>query len=92
MLHEAVDAEAQFAEDLLAGGVAGLSLRDMREYLGYVADSRLERLGIPKAFNAKNPFAFMDLQDVQELTNFFERRVSAYQSAVEGEVAFTDDF
>jgi ribonucleoside-diphosphate reductase beta chain len=39
MLHEAVDAEAQFAEDLLAGGVAGLSLRDMRQYLGYVADS-----------------------------------------------------
>src|SRR3984893_3167783 len=36
MLHEAVDAEAQFAEDLLSGGVAGLSLRDMRQYLGYV--------------------------------------------------------
>jgi ribonucleoside-diphosphate reductase beta chain len=34
----------------------------------------------------------MDLQDVQELTNFFERRVSAYQSAVEGEVGFGEDF
>ena len=32
------------------------------------------------------------LQDVQELTNFFERRVSAYQVAVKGEVAFHDDF
>jgi len=92
MLHEAVDAEAQFAEDLLSGGVAGLSLRDMREYLGFVADSRLQRLGIAPAFNSKNPFAFMDLQDVQELTNFFERRVSAYQSAVEGEVGFGEDF
>ena len=91
MLKEAIDAEAQFAEDLLAGGVAGLSLRDMREYLSYVADSRLERLGIGKVFHAKNPFAFMDLQDVQELTNFFERRVSAYQSAVEGEVSFEDN-
>jgi ribonucleoside-diphosphate reductase beta chain len=28
----------------------------------------------------------MDLQDVQEVTNFFERRVSAYQVGVEGEV------
>jgi ribonucleoside-diphosphate reductase beta chain len=28
----------------------------------------------------------MDLQDVQELTNFFERRVSAYQVSVAGEV------
>ena len=92
MLREAVDAEAQFAEDLLAGGVAGLSLREMREYLGYVADARLKRLGIEPVFGTKNPFAFMELQDVQELTNFFERRVSAYQSAVEGEVAFSEEF
>ena len=92
MLREAVDAEAQFAEDLLAGGVAGLSLKEMREYLGYVADARLKRLGIEPVFRSKNPFAFMELQDVQELTNFFERRVSAYQSAVEGEVAFSEEF
>ena len=92
MLTEAVDAEAQFAEDLLSGGVAGLSLRDMRQYLGYVADARLHRLGIPPAFKTNNPFAFMDLQDVQELTNFFERRVSAYQIAVAGEVAFEEEF
>jgi len=92
MLHEAVNAETQFAEDLLSGGVAGLSLRDMRQYLGYVADSRLQRLGIPPAFHCTNPFSFMDLQDVQELTNFFERRVSAYQTGIAGEVAFHEDF
>ena len=92
MMREAVDAEAQFAEDLLSGGVAGLSVRDMRQYLGFVADARLHRLGIAPAFHAKNPFSFMDLQDVQELTNFFERRVSAYQTAVEGEVEFHKDF
>lgn len=92
MLREAVDAETQFAEDLLSGGVAGLSVRDMRQYLGYVADSRLQRLGIDPVFHARNPFSFMDLQDVQELTNFFERRVSAYQTAVAGEVAFHEDF
>jgi ribonucleoside-diphosphate reductase beta chain len=92
MLQEAVDAETQFAEDLLSGGVAGLSVRDMRQYLGYVADQRLQRLGIAPAFHSKNPFSFMDLQDVQELTNFFERRVSAYQTAVQGEAAFHEDF
>jgi ribonucleoside-diphosphate reductase beta chain len=92
MISEAVECETQFAEDLLSGGVAGLSLRDMREYLQYVADSRLQRLGMKAVFGSKNPFAFMELQDVQELTNFFERRVSAYQVAVEGEVAFHDDF
>jgi len=34
----------------------------------------------------------MDLQDVQELSNFFERRVSAYQIGVTGEVAFNESF
>lgn len=92
MMSEAIDAETQFADDLLSGGVAGLSTRDMRAYLGYVADGRLQRLGIEPHFKTKNPFSFMELQDVQELTNFFERRVSAYQTAVAGEVAFSDDF
>ena len=72
-------ARSQFAEDLLAGGVAGLSVEDMRQYLEYVADQRLAQLGMPPAYGSTNPFTFMELQDVQELANFFERRVSAYQ-------------
>ena len=91
-MREAVACELQFAEDLLSGGVAGLSVRDMRHYLEYVADSRVIRLGMKPIFAAKNPFGFMELQDVQEHTNFFERRVSGYQVAVAGEVAFHDDF
>jgi ribonucleoside-diphosphate reductase beta chain len=92
MMKEAVDCELQFAEDLLSGGVAGLSVREMRQYLEYVADSRVVRLGMKPIFGSRNPFAFMELQDVQELANFFERRVSAYQVAVAGEVAFHEDF
>lgn len=92
MLREAVDAEAQFAEDLLTGGVAGLTLSDMRAYLEHVADRRLTALGLEPEYGAKNPFAFMELQDVQELSNFFERRVSAYQVAVTGTVNFDEDF
>jgi ribonucleoside-diphosphate reductase beta chain len=34
----------------------------------------------------------MELQDVQELANFFERRVAAYQVGVTGEVSFNEDF
>ncbi len=92
MLKDAVDCEMAFAEDVLSLGVGGLSAKDMLEYLRYVADRRLEALGIAPVFGSKNPFGFMELQDVQELTNFFERRVSAYQVAVKGEVAFHDDF
>ena len=92
MMEEAVDCEAAFAEDTLSGGVAGLSLKDMREYLQYCADQRMAQLGMPKHFGSRNPFPFMDLQDVQELTNFFERRVSAYQVGVQGEVGFDHAF
>jgi len=92
MLAEAVECEAQFAADLLGQGVAGLSLADMRGYLEHVADRRLAQLGIDPLYGSRNPLAFMDLQDVQELSNFFERRVSAYQVGVTGEVAFDDDF
>ena len=61
-------------------------------YLEYVADRRLARLGLEPIYGSENPFAFMELQDVQELSNFFERRVSAYQVGVAGSVGFDDDF
>jgi ribonucleoside-diphosphate reductase beta chain len=86
MLDEAVACETQFAEDLLAGGVAGLSVATVRQYLEFCADQRLATLGLARRYGARNPFTFMDLQDVQEVTNFFERRVSAYQVGVTGEV------
>jgi ribonucleoside-diphosphate reductase beta chain len=92
MMTEAVDCEVAFAEDTLSGGVAGLSIKDMRQYLEYCADQRMAQLGMPKHFRARNPFPFMELQDVQELANFFERRVSAYQVGVEGEVGFDHAF
>lgn len=92
MMVEAVDAETAFAEDMLSEGVPGLSVTDTRRYLEYVADQRLVRLGLPRRFGSANPFSFMELQDVQELANFFERTVSAYQMGVEGSVAFDEDF
>ena len=92
MLEEAVECEYQFAEDLLGQGISGLSTVDTREYLQFVADQRLLQLGLEKRYNSKNPFGFMDLQDVQELTNFFERTVAAYQTGVSGDVAFDEEF
>lgn len=97
MLREAIEVEAGFADDVLSGGmlsngVVGLSPREMHQYLEYVADLRLGALGLAPEFGTRNPFPFMDLQDVQELTNFFERRVSAYQVGISGTVAFGDAF
>ncbi len=92
MMDEAIECEMAFADDLLEGGVPGLSTKDMREYLRFCADQRLGNLGMAKHYHAKNPFSFMELQDVQELSNFFERRVSAYQIGVTGEVSFDESF
>lgn len=92
MLEEAVDCEAKFAQDVCGEGLSGMNTADMRRYLEYVADQRLARLGMPMRFGSENPFDFMALQDVQELTNFFERRVSAYQVAVSGQVSLDEEF
>lgn len=92
MIEQAIACESQFAADVLQHGVAGLSLAEMQDYLEFVADQRLEMLGLARRYHKHNPFPFMALQDVQELTNFFERRVSAYQVAVQGEVSFDHAF
>ncbi|MEV5753982.1 ribonucleotide-diphosphate reductase subunit beta [Actinoallomurus sp. NPDC052308] len=92
MLEEAVAAELAFAHDLCGDGLSGMTATDMRAYLENVADQRLARLGMPRRYGTANPFPFMELQDVQELSNFFERRVSAYQVAVEGTVSLDEAF
>lgn len=92
MIEDAIECEMEFAKDILEQGVAGLSVKDMRQYLEFVADQRLEALHIPARYKVKNPFPFMELQDMQELANFFERRVSAYQVGVSGQVAFDESF
>ena len=92
MLAEAIDCETAFARDVLSEGVTGLSVEDMRQYLQHVADRRLMAMGWTPEYEVENPFPFMDLQDVQELSNFFERRVSAYQIGVSGDVSFDEEF
>ena len=92
MIGEAVDVEYQFAEDLL---VPGRPRHVAARHARVPAVRRRPAPGharLPKRYDSKNPFAFMELQDVQELTNFFERTVSAYQIGVDGEFAMDEDF
>lgn len=92
MLAEAIRCELAFGEDVLGGGIAGFSMPELKQYLEFVADQRLVRLGFAPCYMASNPFSFMELQNVQELANFFERRVSAYQIGITGEVALDEQF
>lgn len=92
MLKEALECEMQFSEDVLTMGIAGMTSENMRKFLEFCVDQRLTRLGMPKEYNSRNPFDFMELQDLEEMANFFERDVSAYQVGVKGEVGFEEEF
>jgi len=74
---------------MLSGGVVGLSRSEMRQYLEYaVAEYAL----VPVHFRAEIPFPFLALQDVQQLTNLFERRVSAYQIFAQAKICLDAAF
>jgi len=82
MVKQAVEFEYQYAKDCLPNGVLGLNADMFRDYVGYVADRRLERIGLPKQYNSKNPFPWMsETIDLAKEKNFFETRVTEYQSA-----------
>jgi ribonucleoside-diphosphate reductase beta chain len=95
MVEEAIVVEMNFCKDALSQGVTGLSPDLMRQYLENVADQRFVQMGFPKRYYTKNPFSFMVLQDVQPLTNFFEKRVTEYSKGFEssrGSVTFAEVF
>lgn len=79
MLQEAIDCEVDFAKDILSEGVTGLSVSGVENYLKYLADMHLKRLEIDwHTFGGRNEYDFMNLQDLDEHANFFERRVTNY--------------
>ena len=83
MMEEALQVELEFCQDALSLGVSGLTPSMMKEYLEFCCDQRLVQMGLPKKYLTRNPFPFMVLQDVQPLTNFFEKRVTEYQKGFE---------
>ncbi|MEI8300913.1 MAG: ribonucleotide-diphosphate reductase subunit beta [Chlamydiota bacterium] len=79
---EAVELEAQYAADCLPTGILGLNAPMFKEYSRYIGDRRLERIGLKAQYGAKNPFPWMsETIDLGKEKNFFETRVTEYQSA-----------
>jgi ribonucleoside-diphosphate reductase beta chain len=82
MIREAVELEYQYAVDCLPRGILGLSAPMFRDYVQYIADRRLERIGLKAMYGSKNPFPWMsETIDLGKEKNFFETRVTEYQSA-----------
>lgn len=81
-IQEAVELEIQYAQDCLPRGILGLTAAMFREYVQYIADRRLERIGLKPIYRSKNPFPWMsETIDLGKEKNFFETRVTEYQSA-----------
>ena len=94
IITEAVAVELAFVTDALPVTLVGMNADLMCEYVRYVADRLLGALGHPKAYNAANPFDFMELVSLTGKTNFFEKRVGEYAKANvagNGEQAFDMD-
>ena len=81
-IKNAVELEIAYAQDCLPRGILGLTSSMFREYVQYVADRRLERVGLKAIYHSKNPFPWMsETMDLGKEKNFFETRVTEYQSA-----------
>lgn len=79
---QAVELELDYAADCLPNGILGLNESMFRDYVQYVADRRLERIGLAKQYGSQNPFPWMsETMDLAKEKNFFETRVTEYQSA-----------
>jgi len=82
MIKEAVVLEIEYAHDCLPKGILGLNANMFNEYVQHIADRRLERIGLKAEYGSKNPFPWMsETIDLTKEKNFFETRVTEYQSA-----------
>lgn len=60
MIEDAIECEMCFAESVLDGDNLEISIRDMRQYLEFIADQRLVALSMPSRYRVENPFAFIN--------------------------------
>ena len=82
MILEGTALEIEYARDTMPRGVLGMNAAMMEEYLHFIANRRLNQLGLSEQFpGAQNPFPWMsEIMDLRKEKNFFETRVIEYQT------------
>ena len=83
LMRTAVDLEKQFIDDCLPVESVGLNREDFKTYIDFIADRRLEGVGLPLLNEGvKNPFPWLaEMMDIRKEQNFFEQRVTEYQKS-----------
>ena len=93
LMKEAVQLEKEFINDCLPVNAVGLSSEEFSTYIDYIADRRLENVGLPLlSEGVKNPFPWLaEMMDIKKEQNFFEGRVTEYQKASSLEMVSDDE-
>lgn len=61
------------------GDVPGLTAAEVKQYIRYTADKKLNDLMLDKMYNVPNPLTWLDVMvNAKEHTNFFENRATEY--------------
>ena len=80
LIIQSVELEKKYAHDACPQGLLGINADQFCNYVEYIADRRLERLGIAKQYGISNPFPWMSQStDLLKEKNFFETKVTEYQ-------------
>ncbi|XP_062870787.1 ribonucleoside-diphosphate reductase subunit M2 B [Trichomycterus rosablanca] len=79
IITKSVSIEQEFLTEALPVDLIGINCTLMKQYIEFVADRLLMDLGLPKVYEAENPFDFMESISLEGKTNFFEKRVAEYQ-------------
>ncbi|HXW86112.1 MAG TPA: ribonucleotide-diphosphate reductase subunit beta, partial [Candidatus Bathyarchaeia archaeon] len=82
LIRKSVILEKMYAHDACPQGILGINAEQFCHYVEYIADRRLERIDLPKIYGTRNPFPWMSqATDLNKEKNFFETRVTEYQTA-----------
>jgi ribonucleoside-diphosphate reductase beta chain len=93
ILLSALEIEKEFITESLPVSLIGMNSNLMKQYLEFVVDGLLMKMGCSKEFNVEQPFKFMEQIAVETKGNFFESRTMEYQKAKLNEtITFTDEF
>ena len=92
IVREAVSFEKEFVQEALPVDLIGMNANLMCQYIEAVADRIADLFEFERVYNTENPFDFMRALDVQNVTNFFEKRVSEYQRPTDRVLSFDDVF
>ena len=92
IVREAVSFEKEFVQEALPVDLIGMNANLMCQYIEAVADRIADLFEFERVYNTENPFDFMRALDVQNVTNFFEKRVSEYQRPTDRALSFDDVF